>query len=175
MIRSVTYQLHRLLQGFQFQNKSKLRISEFNESERMQALFLWTETGKAEELAKLVRKWKTVIACVDDLSRTALHVACNIASLPVVRVLLETKIDVNAQDKSGWSALHYSCRCTSDSSDIIKLLLKRSDIKGIGMIAEFLEHFFFLNVQFGLNFCCLFTPQKPTVNLPNKRKNKKKI
>lgn len=31
----------------------------------------------------------------------------------------------------GWAAIHYACDCITDSTEILKTLLKRPDVKGI--------------------------------------------
>jgi len=62
----------------------------------------------------------------DEHNRTILHnmIATNNYSYPIIKFLLESKININAKDKNGWTVLYWAIG-NNCPIDIIKLLLDK--------------------------------------------------
>lgn len=57
------------------------------------------------------------------MGRTTLHLAAMKGYLPIVQMLLERGIDINARDNNGWTALHLAAE--RGQQQVVKLLLDR--------------------------------------------------
>ena len=62
----------------------------------------------------------------DNSNATLLHVACDVESLGIVKLLMKTEIDCNAVDEKGRTPLHNAC--SQDNLNIVKLLLDNPKI-----------------------------------------------
>ena len=71
--------------------------------------------------------------------------------MPILNLLLAKGADYNKLDNDGWSVLHFAAVANSDPTEIFKILLQKTDIRG--------------NAQ-GTNFTDFFE-----VNVPNNKKN----
>jgi ankyrin repeat protein len=58
----------------------------------------------------------------DRQQQTLLHVACYENNTEMVRLLLETKADVDVQDRNGWTPLH--CAASAGRYDVVLLLME---------------------------------------------------
>lgn len=69
-----------------------------------------TEGNDREKVAELLQMLPNLSKTVDSLGRTALHVACKIGNLGVAETILQHTANINAQDSSGKTSLHF---CTT--------------------------------------------------------------
>lgn len=98
-------------------------------------------TGNVGTVQKLLKGNKVLAGYADNFGRTLLHKAVLSENLNMVRLLLENHVDINSQDKNGnkhntqyllsegWTALHYAVDSQSNNSELLKLLLKQSNIR----------------------------------------------
>ncbi len=84
-----------------------------------------------EELRSLVKSTKLLVHTVDNFGRTALHMAAINGWTNTAKFLLEKVADPNLQDKNGWTTVHYAAKCPVDNVEMLKLLLKKHDLKGM--------------------------------------------
>jgi len=64
---------------------SKKKIEDMNQQEKVEALFLWLEAGKMDDITKLVKKNKTLVSVQDISGRTPLHIVCFNANAALVK------------------------------------------------------------------------------------------
>lgn len=63
---------------------------------------------------------------VDSEGQTKLHIAATNGDLQKALQLIQDKIELNLQDKNGWTALH--CAAFSRNKHVFALLLEQDDI-----------------------------------------------
>ncbi|PRP80295.1 hypothetical protein PROFUN_11773 [Planoprotostelium fungivorum] len=67
-----------------------------------------------------------IVNHVDKSGQTRLHLACAANDLHEAQNLVDEGIDINIQDKGGWTALH--CAAHAKSKEIVSFLLQQEDI-----------------------------------------------
>lgn len=67
--------------------------------------FASAKMGRSEDLKELISIIKN-INCVDELGNTALHYACQGNHIECIQILINSKVNVNIQNKLGETAAH---------------------------------------------------------------------
>lgn len=89
----------------------------------------WSSKTSCETFERIHARSGRAIDLLDEEKISVLHLAAQRCNIALVKyILMHTTVDVNAQDQSGRTPLHYSVKSKRASSVIALLVLKGADV-----------------------------------------------